>query len=180
MILPLHLNMLIRPAAASVSPGGILLTESTSGFRRGTIVEMGDGEFQNGTFIDATEWQTIASPGDDVYFTGGAPITDPGTGETFVLVHYNNIVAIIRPDDENDEDESGAEESAEAPSFGGYTDWISWSGGECPVDGNVEVMVVLRDEVDSGGGDFASSSYGNNWFWSHRGGDYDIVFYRLV
>lgn len=168
MILPLHLNMLIRPAAASVSPGGILLTESTSGFQRGTIVEMGDGEFQNGTFIDATEWQTVASPGDDVYFTGGAPITDPGTGETFVLVHYNNIVAIIRPDEDD-----------EVPSFGGYTDWIPWSGGDCPFEDDVEVMVVLRHEVD-GSGDFSTPTPAGNWFWSHLGNNDDIMFYRLV
>lgn len=101
MILPLHLNMLIRPATTSVSPGGILLTESTSGFQRGTVVGMGNGEFQNGTFIDANEWQIVDVNDDDVYFTGGAPITDPGTGETFVLVHYSNIVAIIRSDDED-------------------------------------------------------------------------------
>lgn len=170
MILPLHLNMLIRPATASVSPGGILLTESTSGFQRGTIVEMGDGEFQNGTFIDATEWQTVASPGDDVYYTGGAPITDPGTGETFVLVHYNNIVAIIRPDEDD-----------EVPSFGGYTDWIPWSGGECPVADDVLVNVTVRQEVTGGRRYVAVEEPADYYDWSVDGhNDGDIMFYRIV
>lgn len=176
MITPLHLNTLIRPSTAGVSAGGILPTGSTDGFQRGTLVEMGDGEHRAGVgWIDsAYDENIILTEGDEVYYTGGAPITDPDTGETFVLVHYNSIVAFVRP-----EDDAEAEEPATV-SFGGYTDWIPWSGGECPVEYDVCVMVVLRYELAGVSGDFGDSSYGGNWFWSHTGGDSDIVFYRLA
>lgn len=183
MIYPLHLNMLIRPTTNSVSPGGIHLATSTvDGFQRGTIIEMGDGEYRAGCgFVDVRNPDVIATEGDEVYFTGGAPITDPDTGETFVLVHYNNLVAMISREQTYDRAEE-SDEPAEIPSFGGFTDWIPWSGGECPVDGGALVMVVLRCEVDDWY--LADPLLAGCWCWGHAGDDYDaggdIVYYRIV
>ena len=126
----------------------------------GTVLAVGDD-------MAATD----AGVGDTYYFRNGLPVKDPDTGEEFVLVHYDDIVACVEADK--------AEEPAKVPSFGGYTDWIPWSGGECPFDDDVEVIVVLRHEVD-GSGDFSTPTPAGNWFWSHLGNDDDIVFYRLV
>jgi len=58
-------------------------------------------------------------------------------------------------------------------------DWIEWSGGECPVDGNTLVRVKLR------GGEYRSPDPASYFRWWHSGTvaaglPYDIVAYCVV
>lgn len=50
--------------------------------------------------------------------------------------------------------------------------WIPWSGGQCPVDGNVMVELRLRDNTDA-------TDIAENRFWNHCGNKADIIAYRL-
>jgi len=55
-------------------------------------------------------------------------------------------------------------------------DWIEWEGGECPVDGDLEVVIRLRD-----GRELTSEAGVTDGFvWSHsvESWDYEIIAYR--
>lgn len=54
------------------------------------------------------------------------------------------------------------------------TDWIEWNGGECPVDGEVEVW--FRGDK-SGVGKYAKARVLR---WSHSGDISDIIRYRVL
>lgn len=53
------------------------------------------------------------------------------------------------------------------------SDWTEWHGGECPVDENIKVEIMLRNgyrDIDDGG----------SWVWQHSDSVGDIVKYRIV
>ena len=54
-------------------------------------------------------------------------------------------------------------------------DWISWNGGECPVDGDVRVDVVYRDGLALEGW------RAGGWGWDRIEGleEDDILAYRI-
>jgi len=55
--------------------------------------------------------------------------------------------------------------------------WIEWAGGECPVDGSIEVQTIERRESRD---KFDSTVFpAEDWEWSHDGGRYDIIAYRI-
>ena len=58
------------------------------------------------------------------------------------------------------------------------TDWIEWSGGECPVDGEARVRVIFRSEKYS----FSDPNGGraDALRWNHLGNPGDIVQYIVV
>lgn len=57
----------------------------------------------------------------------------------------------------------------------GSDGWISWRGGECPVDGDVVVDVKFRAQVQADlDGDIA-----DNFRWEHFSNGADVVAYRL-
>ena len=51
--------------------------------------------------------------------------------------------------------------------------WIPWNGGECPVDGDVMVEVVLKE------GSVPGIYTAKNLRWEHRGNGGDIFTYRI-
>lgn len=51
--------------------------------------------------------------------------------------------------------------------------WRIWSGGECPVDEDVDVVVMQRDGVEA-------IEAAGILSWDHEGAWYDIIAYRLV
>ena len=53
------------------------------------------------------------------------------------------------------------------------TTWIEWTGGECPVDGNVVVEVEIN-----GGHSYVGPAH--SWGWSHRENKDTITRYRVV
>ena len=55
-----------------------------------------------------------------------------------------------------------------------YVPWIKWHGGECPVPLNTVVEVKFRY------GALRRGERAMRYFWSHDGGDDDIVEYRTV
>jgi len=52
-------------------------------------------------------------------------------------------------------------------------DWIEWTGGECPVEPELQVWVRLRNETR-----FGFYAYGFNW--DHTGDEADIIAYRIA
>lgn len=58
------------------------------------------------------------------------------------------------------------------------TNWIEWNGGECPVDGTVDVKLRrMHDDTE----DFLlSDCKARDMRWRHIGNSGDIVAYRLV
>lgn len=58
------------------------------------------------------------------------------------------------------------------------TKWLPWSGGECPVEGNILVDVIHRDgeehyQVNPG------DECGAACVWSHHDDFGDIIFWRV-
>ena len=51
--------------------------------------------------------------------------------------------------------------------------WIEWAGGPCPVDRDARVDLKFSGAWDGVG-------RAGNMFWSHDGGDSDIIAYRAV
>ena len=51
-------------------------------------------------------------------------------------------------------------------------DWITWAGGECPVDGLVDVK--FRGES------ITASQQATRWSWEHFDNNGDIIAYRRV
>lgn len=54
-----------------------------------------------------------------------------------------------------------------------FDGWISWSGGKCPVDEDVEVEYRQRNGIES-------ECHADHLQWEHDGEDYDIIAYRVV
>ena len=60
-------------------------------------------------------------------------------------------------------------------------DWIKWDGGECPVDGDVEVQVMVGSSSWCSGTDYPSpTSLASNLRWQHESGWPNIRMYRVV
>jgi len=55
--------------------------------------------------------------------------------------------------------------------------WVPWSGGECPVDGDLKVIVKRRDEKDDNSK--RESYIAKEMKWGHFSTDEDIVAYKL-
>lgn len=51
--------------------------------------------------------------------------------------------------------------------------WIEWRGGECPVDREAQVDIKFS-------GAWGGIGRAGSMFWSHDGGDSDIIAYRVV
>ena len=51
--------------------------------------------------------------------------------------------------------------------------WIEWGGGECPVP------AVERIDIRFRGGTYEDYQPSEGWRWTHVGGAYDIVAYRI-
>lgn len=51
--------------------------------------------------------------------------------------------------------------------------WYPWTGGECPVDGESVVSVMLRD------GDIEAEASACSWQWGHDDCDGDIIAFRV-
>lgn len=56
------------------------------------------------------------------------------------------------------------------------SEWIEWSGGECPVPPGTVVEVRFRN----GNSDPDSNAEWWDWRWRGREGEYDIVAYRVI
>lgn len=157
MIKPFGSFYLLRPLDGIVPILGYL--------QRGTVIVVGDDVVSNGDV------------GDTFYFRECLPIKDPDTGESLVLVHYDDIVAYIEAANETKE----VDEPAEIPAFGGFTDWIPWSGGTCPVDSDALVAIILRDDVNNTVEDIMPAEPAGFYDWTVDGdNDGDIMFYRIV
>lgn len=52
-------------------------------------------------------------------------------------------------------------------------DWIEWHGGECPVPAGERIDIRFR------GGTYEDYQPSEGWRWTHVGGAYDIVAYRI-
>lgn len=53
-------------------------------------------------------------------------------------------------------------------------EWHNWRGGECPVDGGMEVKAYLR------GGKYLPQSQARGCDWAHEGGSLDIIRFKVV
>lgn len=58
--------------------------------------------------------------------------------------------------------------------------WVEWKGGLCPVDGYAKVKYLLRYELDESDGYANSCSPACCLDWDHKGGNYDIVAYKVI
>lgn len=54
-----------------------------------------------------------------------------------------------------------------------YSNWIPWSGGECPVPESTSVEVRFRNKEKN------SYLTAEHWVWTHFQEDYDIVEFRF-
>ncbi len=53
-------------------------------------------------------------------------------------------------------------------------EWIDWSGGDCPVSGMTQVIVMLRN------GEKTKPAYARYIHWYHNGSGKDIIKYAVV
>jgi hypothetical protein len=60
------------------------------------------------------------------------------------------------------------------------SDWIEWSGGECPVLSSVPVSIRVRANADDGGESGFSKADWWNWAHGRWPSSSDIIAYRLV
>lgn len=69
-----------------------------------------------------------------------------------------------------------SELEARVAALEGVTDdgWITWTGGECPVEGNVVVQVRYRSGAE------CTYYAANSCKWDHAGTSGDIIAYRVV
>lgn len=62
------------------------------------------------------------------------------------------------------------------------SDWITWEGGECPVEPDTLVQVQFRGETRARAGrsksDTALDQHGFDWSHNNNGGD--IIAYRII
>jgi len=56
--------------------------------------------------------------------------------------------------------------------------WIEWSGGECPVDPRTVIETQMRHETPQCYDPDRCEA--GSYMWSHDGGAWDIVAYRVV
>jgi len=52
--------------------------------------------------------------------------------------------------------------------------WITWGGGECPVEGSIIIYAKFRD------GDISESTRAYGFDWTHTASEADIIAYRVV
>ena len=52
-------------------------------------------------------------------------------------------------------------------------EWVPWTGGECPFEGNIRIRVRFRD------GGIVGTARPSSLTWSHIGIDGDIMFYAI-
>ena len=52
--------------------------------------------------------------------------------------------------------------------------WITWSGGDCPVDKGASAYIKFRS------GTITLTDYSSDWVWNHYGGDNEIIAYRII
>lgn len=52
-------------------------------------------------------------------------------------------------------------------------EWVPWTGGECPFEGNIRIMVRFRD------GGIAGTGRPSSLTWSHIGNESDIMSYAI-
>ena len=69
--------------------------------------------------------------------------------------------------------EAQVEPESKAPQ-GAEDGWIPWNGGNCPVDGDCDVIVRFRDESDK------PECPAKYYAWHHDGAYDDIIAYKVV
>ncbi len=55
--------------------------------------------------------------------------------------------------------------------------WIAWNGGECPVEGDIEVEYLCRDLITQN--ELLAFQLAKDLRWKHGNSKYDIIAYRL-
>ena len=75
--------------------------------------------------------------------------------------HYIDLLIELESKSNQSDDESNAD------------GWIEWHGGECPVDGNVMVEIIMRD-LEHG------KCVAGALVWEHEDHPSDIILYRVI